>query len=277
VNLFIISWQLAQERTPAILTELLRLQQEVYPLLDADTLWHQSAGDEAFVASIHTATAAARPRSYVSQEPNHITFYEGVPVDRTGTFNALRADELSAHWDHLPTSLEGTFVIVRMTHSPPQIEVLTDPMGTVEVFYLNQGNTWLISNSARLLERIGKITTLDPLGVSLFVTIGWVGSDRTLRQDIRVMPAGMCHSLSSHFGKVSCPLTAGHDSRLLASVLIHARIPAQYYTLASYSSTDILVATQIAQAFALEHHICDHPVRDLAISCDSPLVRGNTL
>ena len=59
-----------------------------------------------------------------------------------------------------------------------------------QVYYTRQNNTWLISNSSLLLSRISNISEFDPLGVSLFLCKGSGGSDRTLRQGIRVIPGG---------------------------------------------------------------------------------------
>jgi asparagine synthase (glutamine-hydrolysing) len=302
MNLFILAWNLPKEQAPVVLTELHRLQREVYPLVDSETLWHHQVGDSVLVACVHSAAAAALPRCYVSNSDRHVTIYDGFPVHRTGRFEVLRADQLCAHWDELPQSLEGTFAIARMTHTPVSIEVLTDPLGTEEVFSLHQGETWLISNSVRLLERIGKVTALDPLGLSLCFTIGWVGADRTLRRDIRVLPGGhkltwrhdaspsytpyfrrsdlvqrpvrftrrrvkelsdtlsrMCKTISDGIGKLTCPLTAGHDTRLLASLLLGSGIPARYFTLGSYSTIDLTIARQIADVFGLEYTVSDHP------------------
>ena len=190
MNLFLVAWNLPKERHPLALAEL-RKMTEVYPNLDPDTCWHRSSTDDtAFVASMHTANQAATPRSYVAQSNRQVIFYDGLAVDGTGTFAAHRAEALSTNWGQLTEALEGQFVIIRVTYDPPCIELLTDFLGMEQVYYLQQGDTWLISNSVRLIERISKSNSLDPLGASLFLTIGWVGADRTLRDGIWVIPGG---------------------------------------------------------------------------------------
>jgi asparagine synthase (glutamine-hydrolysing) len=189
MNLFVLGWNLPGELFPRALTELRRMV-EIYPELDPKTIWHSDAGNLAFAASMHTSVEAAGPRCYVWRNADQVTFYEGCVVDRTGGFAANNAAMLAAHWDQLPDVLEGQFVVIRMASNPPCIELLTDFLGMEQVYYLRQGKMWLISNSVRLLAQICKTSALDPLGVSLCLTVGWVGSDRTLQRDIRVIPGG---------------------------------------------------------------------------------------
>jgi asparagine synthase (glutamine-hydrolysing) len=307
MNLYLLAWQFPHDQHAAAVAELRRVAQEVYPHLDPDTLWHHSGGQGALAASLHTAASAASPRTYVYHGDDHVTFFDGLPVDRTGRFNAHRAEDLAVHWQQLPQCLEGSFAAVRVAKDPAQIELLTDPLGMEHVYYLRRGDVWLLSNSVRLLERVGKATALDPLGVSLYFAVGWVGADRTLRHDVRVLPGGqkvvwrrdtpgpshagyfqraglarwrsgaltrdsvealadsltqMLRCLSRSLGKLNCPLSAGHDTRLLAALLIHAGIPARYFTFGYYDATDIRVASHIARLFGLEHSISDDAVED---------------
>ena len=71
--------------------------------------------------------------------------------------------------------LERQFVVVREANNPPCIELLTDFLGMEQAYYFHQGKMWLVSNSVRLLAQICKSSALDPLGISLFLTVGWVG------------------------------------------------------------------------------------------------------
>ncbi len=190
MNLFVIGWNLPKEHFPMILAEL-RQMIEVYPQLEPKTLWHRSSlCGTLFMASMHTADQAAAPRCYVLKNDNQVVFYSGLPVDPSGIYSAHRAEVLSAHWDHLTPNLEGYHVIVRSTHNPLRLELLTDFLGMEQVFYRHQNNMWLISNSVQLIAHVSEHSTLDPLGVSLFLSIGWVGADRTLLRDIRVIPGG---------------------------------------------------------------------------------------
>ncbi len=190
MNLFVIGWNLPQERHPTAVAELRRMN-EVYPQLDPGTLWHRASPcGTIFTASMHTANQAAVPRRYVAQKDDQVVFYSGLPIDRTGTYPAHNAAALSAHWDQLAEDLDWQYLIVRATDAPLRLELMTDFLGIEQVYYRHEGDTWLVSNSGLLIERISKPSALDPLGVSLYLSAGWVGADRTLRRDIRVIPGG---------------------------------------------------------------------------------------
>jgi asparagine synthase (glutamine-hydrolysing) len=190
MNLFVIGWNLPKERHPMALAELHRMT-EVYPQLDPETLWHHSSPcGTIFTAWMHTADQAATPRRYVASSDAQIVFYSGLPVNPSGDYPAHRAEALSAHWDQLTENLEGQYFIARAAKDPLRLELIIDILSLEQVFYLHQGDMWLVSNSVYLIERISKPSALDPLGVSLFLSIGWAGADRTLRRDIRVIPGG---------------------------------------------------------------------------------------
>ena len=139
---------------------------------------------------MHTADQVAAPRQYVAKNENQVVFYSGLPINSTGTFAAHRSEVLSSHWDRLTENLEGMYCIIRAADTPARLELMTDITGMEQVYYFHQGDLWLISNSVRLIERICKLSALDPLGVSLFLSTSWVWDDRTLLSDIRVVPAG---------------------------------------------------------------------------------------
>lgn len=189
MNLFLLAWNLPEDQVPCILSEI-RKMREIYQLLDPNTIWSFGQGKPVFAASMHTANHTAAPRTYVKQSEHEVVLYEGCLVDRTGNFNAHDAEALSVNWDYLPNSLEGQFVTARVCQNPPSIEIVNDALGICPVYYQRLDNTWLISNSAKLLGRISNATEFDPLGVSLFLCWGWAGSDRTLRRGIRVIPGG---------------------------------------------------------------------------------------
>ncbi len=299
MNLFVLAWNISTELIPLAINEL-RQMVDVYPQLDPDTIWHWKGSGGAFAASMHVSAQAAAPRIYVSRNSDGVTFYDGSVVVPQSNFNAHDAEALSSKWDLLPEITEGQFVLARVTNQPLSIEVMTDFLGMKQVYYFQQGNMWLISNSVRLIEKITQASSLDPLGVSLFLSMGWVGSDRTLKQDILTIPGGqcwkweldkveptrktyftssqlaqskprrltrldteelaeqliaLCRNLAENLGRLRCPLTGGRDSRLLASFLIHAGIPAEYYTSGVPSSGDVQIATQIAKVFNLPHEV----------------------
>lgn len=299
MNVFLASWNMAKETVPLALTCLRRLT-EIYPQLDANTLWHRTFAGKVFAASVHTAPSAAHPRSYVAIGEDYTIFYDGVVVSNPPGFNAHRAEELALHWDRLHETLEGSFVLVRVGSVRPYLELMTDPLGIEQVYCTRRQEAWFLSNSVHLLTQIGQASALDPLGISMFLTLGWVGADRTLRRDVTVLPGGqrmvwqegrdapsvrpyfrkatvarrvrfparnrraqteelarqfvhLARHLSHHFGVIRCPLTAGKDSRLLAAIMIKSGVPTEYRTSGDPTSTDVLIARQLAEAFGLPH------------------------
>jgi asparagine synthase (glutamine-hydrolysing) len=139
---------------------------------------------------MHTAKRVSAPRRYVMQDEDQVVLFSGLPVNSTGTFVAHHAEDLSAHWDQLTENLEGQFSIARVNDQLFCLELQTDILGYEQVYYFQQGSFWLISNSVLLIEQLCGFRDFDPLGVSLFLGTGWVGADRTLRSDIRVIPHG---------------------------------------------------------------------------------------
>lgn len=240
------------------------------------------------------------PRRYVSQNEAHVIFYSGLPVNPNGNFPAHRAEALDVNWDKLQENIEGQYFIVRATVTPPKLEIQSDILGLEHAFYYKHGNSWLISNSVELIQRVSEPRPLDPVGVSLFLSMGWAGDDHTLRSDIKVVPPGQhwlwqgndsepkrrtYYSLSrltrksrqklkkfdlqkltdalikplkrldENFADISCGLTGGKDTRLLAALLIHAGIPIHYYTQGQPSGTDAQIAKIIAKDFNLSYKV----------------------
>lgn len=184
-----LGWKLP-EQTARAAVGALREMREQHPQLDPETLWSTGSGD-AFAASMHVPECAASPRRYVSREAGQATLWDGVAVAQAGGFEAHCADELARHWDSLPGALEGQFAVAHVKSKGPAVELITDPLGMLHVYYVRAGGAWLVSNSARLLGRLVGARTWDPVGVSTFITLGWTGADRTLRQAVRVVPGGV--------------------------------------------------------------------------------------
>jgi hypothetical protein len=195
VNLFVLGWNLSPETQQAALSAL-RGMPKVYPQVDPQTLW-QCASREGtvFAAAVHPREEVIAPRKYVAQQgvPGQnecAVLYDGLPVESTAAFRAYRADELLAHWGELEGRLEGQYGLVRVSCDPPQLEVMTDFIGSQPLFYQRLGEAWLISNSVYLIEQITGVGELDALGASTFITFGWVGGGRTLRRSVRPIPPG---------------------------------------------------------------------------------------
>jgi asparagine synthase (glutamine-hydrolysing) len=244
MNLFIFGWNLPKEQHSKALAEL-RQMHGVYPQLDIGTFWSYSSPCGAvFLASMHTADHAAAPRRYVVRGANEIVLYAGLPVSISGAFEAHRAEALAAHWGELTEDLDGQYVVLRATAEPACVELQTDILGMEQVYCHGQRETWLVSNSVRLIERISGPKVLDPLGVSLFLSIGWTGADRTLRRDVRVIPGGQrwvwgkgdnTPSEQSYFGlsKLASQrrqrLTAGYVERLAEDLMALCRSRSQSF------------------------------------------------
>jgi hypothetical protein len=187
VHLFVLGFGLDPRHSRELVDELRRTA-ALFPQLDHDALWHVELGDGVVAAGVASPAHVSAPRSYLHQTEDEIVFYDGLPIDPGGPVVAHRADQLAAHWDELPERLEGRFALVRITRRPLRIELLNDPLGVAQVFVTEQGATSTISNSAGLLARAADARELDPLGVSTFLAMDWVGADRTLRQGVRVVP-----------------------------------------------------------------------------------------
>ncbi len=298
MNLFVIGWKLPKEQNQKILAELKRMN-EIFPRLDPETLWHwSSTNGTLFMASMHTANKVVAPKRYVMQSKKTVVFYSGLPVNSSGSFQAHRAEALASNWDKSTENLDGMYCVVRAQDNPAQFTLITDIVGMEQIFYFQKNGLWLISNSVRLIERICKQSTLDPLGISLYISNGFVWDDRTLLSDIRVIPGGQRWSwkegedkpnrtcyfkpselarlrhkkftksdykrlafdltqsmriIGQSFDNMKCALTGGRDSRFVASLLIHAGLPVQYYTYGEPSGTDAKIAKQIAETFSLNY------------------------
>lgn len=207
MNLFLLAWNLSERAKSVALAEMQRMI-VIYPYLDLATL--QYWGGKAFAISLCTADSVAKPRVYNYEHNGLITLYDGVPCDIRGEFRAYDARNLHKHWPKLTETLEGQFVIAQMSSNAISMEVITDPLGIYQVYYFNTGNTWLISNSVELISRICNNKDFDPLGISLYLGMGWASGDRTLRRDIAVIPGGERWSWNNN---VSSPIKHTYFSR----------------------------------------------------------------
>src|SRR5262249_5435334 len=144
--------------------------------------------------------------------------------------------------------------------SESSVEVITDPVGMEQVYYARLEGGWLIANSVTFLLRIIGGQPIDTRAASFFLCQSWVAEDRTLREAIRVIPAGQhwtwrhgdkvpdtreyfgirdlsehrrvelgdlrsaltaqVQALSKSSGMLECPITAGKDSRLLTALVL---------------------------------------------------------
>ena len=189
MNIFAVAWNLPKLNASRIRSELYRMA-DIYPSLDKDSIWTDSSGGQFALGCISSPHNTANPRVYSARDSSGIALYSGLPVDRKGEVPVHDSNVLLSNWEHVRERLEGTYAIVRLVESQPKLEIQTDILGGEQVYYTQHSGGWLISNSVLLLERLTLFRTLDTLGVSMYLYLGHVLGDRTLRDGIRVMPGG---------------------------------------------------------------------------------------
>jgi len=187
MNLFIAGIGQPQEIRSRVRSCLIGMC-DAYPYADKETVYN--AGDSAFVAGIHTATKAITPRRYLYEVDNEVLLYDGVAIDTSGTFKAYDAEQLAHHWTSLPSVLEGQFCVVRVLGTPGCIEVLVDSLGMYQLYYITMPNGMLLSNSIELINRITGSFSLDTIGASYYLGMGWAAGNTTLRDGVRVVMPG---------------------------------------------------------------------------------------
>ncbi|MDF1522352.1 MAG: hypothetical protein P1P87_05970 [Trueperaceae bacterium] len=168
--------------------DALRAMQETYPLLDPGTMgfWNGTRG---FAAWMHSNEDVAGPRRYVHRSAGKLVLYDGMVVNPSGTFVAHDAEALAAHRATLSDVLEGSFLVACITDAPPTLEIINDPLGVHPTFVHQDGGTWWVSNSVRLLSRAAGLTSIDVEGMAKLVGLHWPGGDRTLVRGASVLPA----------------------------------------------------------------------------------------
>jgi hypothetical protein len=189
VHLFLVALGLDPDLLTTVLSEL-HSSATLFPLLDPGTVWSATPGFGVIAAGIHTAAAVAAPRTYVHDDGQVVTWYDGLPIDPTRCVVGHSAASLGAAWSGLADRLEGRYCAVRLQRTPLSMELLTDPLGVEQLYVHESARGTILSNNAGLIEGVIGSTGLDPLGVSTFLTLDFVGGDRTLQAGIRVVPGG---------------------------------------------------------------------------------------
>ena len=170
--------------------EVLRQAAGIYPQLDAGTFWSFGDTAQVFAAGLHHAHDAISPRVYGCQSDQQLTFYDGLPLDTTGRFDAHDAAALGEHWVDLHRVLEGRYAALRLDMQSSTLEGIIDPLGSYQLFSLEHDDACLLSNSVRILSAVGQKTQLDPVAVSLAFCLGQASDHRTLLRDVRIVPGG---------------------------------------------------------------------------------------
>ena len=185
MNVLIVGWGLTEERSRRAVEELRRTSR-LYPQLDHDSLRVRTSPGGVLLASVQSPQTILEPRCYVHEDERATTMYDGLPIDPSGGFPAHRAEALAAHWPELIDTIEGRFCVVQLRHNPVELELISDAVGVEQLYLYERDGMALVSNNAGLVQRIVDATEPDPLGVSMFLTLDWVGADRTLRRDVTV-------------------------------------------------------------------------------------------
>ncbi len=191
MNVFLVGFGLS-ESMKVEATKALRSVMDVYPQLDLDTLSIWNDGN-AFVGTLHTNPVVASPREYIAKSGECLTLFTGTPISLDKNIVPHRAMDLADNWSELPKKLDGQFAAIRVDFQNLQLDVLTDPLGMEQVYVHHHGPTVVVSNSVRLIEQTCGLADIDEIGASLFLSLGWVGGDRTLRESVHVLPGGYLH------------------------------------------------------------------------------------
>lgn len=196
MNIFLLGFGLSESMKEAA-TQALESVTTVYPQIDLDTLniWNES---NVFAGILHTNPVVASPREYVAKSGRCLTFFSGTPISSDEAIVPHHAADLASNWSQLPKKLDGQFAAVKVDLQNLHIEVLTDPLGMEQVYIHHRGSTVVVSNSVRLIEQTCGLTAIDEIGASLFLSLGWVGGDRTLRESVHVLPGRCLHRWESN-------------------------------------------------------------------------------
>ena len=195
MNIFLVAFGLSDSMKKAA-AQALRSVTIVYPQLDLGTL-NISNESNVFVGTLHTNSAVASPREYVAKSGDRLIFFSGTPISSDGKIVPHRAADLASNWSQLPRKLDGQFAAVKVDLKKLQLEVLTDPLGMEQVYVHHRGSALVVSNSVRLIGQTCGLTAFDEVGVSLFLSLGWVGGNRTLCESVQVLPGGSIHQWKS--------------------------------------------------------------------------------
>ena len=154
-----------------------------------DYTWQSSCKSTALACRL-PAQELLGSREYVCESDDFVCAFDGLPVDDKDRFTPHVASDLARHWDDRVNDLDGFFCGIRILKQSRQIELQLDSFGVHPIYYWNDGDTWVISNSIAALDQFRGEFELDPTGVGRFLAMGWMAGNRTLRQGVRAFPAG---------------------------------------------------------------------------------------
>ena len=188
MHCFVVAWKLPEEFRDR-LEGSLATSTDVYATLDTSSLWSRQQGPLS-VASIQSSPAHHGARCYRSIDSNGFTLVDGVCVDLQGEFSAFDAAQLTQHWSRIPASVDGQFILVRGQQEPAELEIITDSLGVLPLYYAKAGSGWVFSNSVQVLKNLLMLNEPDPLGTASYLSIGWSVANSTLVRGIECLPGG---------------------------------------------------------------------------------------
>lgn len=188
MHCFAVAWNLPEELRDCLETSLVALT-DVYETLDANSLWSRQQGALS-VASIQSSSEHHGARCYRAVGPNGFTLVDGLCIDLQGEFSAFDAAQLEKHWSRIPASVDGQFILVRGRQEPAELEIVTDSLGVLPLYYARTGPGWVFSNSVQVLKNLLVLNEPDPLGTATYLSIGWSVANSTLVRGIECAPGG---------------------------------------------------------------------------------------
>ena len=188
MHCFAVAWNLPEELRSRLAISLATLT-DVYETLDASSLWARQQGP-LNVASIQSSSEHHGARCYRAIDPNGFTLVDGLCIDLHGEFSAFDATQLAQHWSRVPASVDGQFILIRGQQEPAELEIVTDSLGVLQLYYTRAGSGWVFSNSVQVLKNLLMLNEADPLGIASYLSIGWSVANSTLVRDINCAPGG---------------------------------------------------------------------------------------
>lgn len=257
-----------------------------------------SAGDSVILSMLAPAAKLAAPRVYAAREPKTVVTFDGLPLSPSGE-SRCDAHVLARSFDSVAEELEGAFVLLRMKLEEERVDLRTDPLGNLPAYVARTNDgTCLVSNSLATLARLLHPVSLDPVGVSTFLTLGWYGAGSTPLRGVSVVPGGSRLSIAAgrvqaddrafrpsklledaapptleqtkaalealvrsaeQPGGLDLGLTAGRDSRVCLALALRAGVSLRAYTEGVPGMPDVEVAREISVRVGVPHRILRPP------------------
>lgn len=188
MHAFVLGWNVSSLGIPVIHREVGALA-SIYETLDTNTIWIEQNGP-LLAASIHSTAEHYGLRCYRAINEQAFTFLDGVCISVGQPFNGYDARDISRHWQTLPYSAEGQYILARGDRKSPALEIITDGLGIAQLYFTRIQRGWLLSNSVQVLRRLANCSQPDSFGVATFVAHGWCAGTSTLTRGIEYVPGG---------------------------------------------------------------------------------------